>query len=225
MRAMILAAGRGERLRPITDEIPKALVEVGGKPLIEYHLERVRAAGIGTVVINLGWHGELIAERVGTGERYGLEVIYSDERDNVLETGGGIHKALPLLGNEPFLVINADIYTDMPVPDVQLPGDCLGYLALVATPEYRHAGDFDLVDGLIRRSHRPGLTYAGVAIYRPELFAGCKAGRFSVVPLVCRAADTGRLSGSVYSGVWADVGTPARLAAVRAQVEALLAPE
>lgn len=215
---MILAAGRGERLRPITDDIPKALVEVGGKSLLEYHLERVSAAGIETVIINLGWHGERIVERVGSGARYGLEVLYSDEGDNVLETGGGIHKALPLLGDEPFLVINADIHTDMPVPDMRLSGNHLGHLVLVPTPEYSHHGDFDLVDGLIRRSDRPRLTFAGFAIYRPEFFADCAGGRFSVVPLMYRVADTGRLSGSVYAGGWADVGTPERLAALRARV-------
>jgi MurNAc alpha-1-phosphate uridylyltransferase len=216
---MILAAGRGERLRPITDEVPKALVEVGGKSLLEYHLERVGAAGIGTVVINLGWHGERIVERVGSGARFGLEVLYSDETDGVLETGGGIHKALPLLGGDPFLVINADIFTDMPVPDERLSADDLGHLVLVPTPAYRDHGDFDLVDGRVRRSGRPGLTYAGFAIYRPEFFAGCESGRFSVVPLMYRAAEAGRLSGSVYAGGWADVGTPERLAALRSQVE------
>jgi MurNAc alpha-1-phosphate uridylyltransferase len=218
MRAMILAAGRGERLRPITDEIPKALVEVGGRSVLEYHLERVRAAGIGTVIINLGWHGERIVEKIGSGDRYGLEVIYSDERDDVLETGGGIHKALPLLGDEPFLVINADIFTDMPVPDLELSGDCLGHLVLVPTPDYIDRGDFDLVDGLVSRSGRRELVYSGFAVYRPEFFAGCKAGRFSVVPLMYRAADSGRLSGSLYTGAWVDIGTPERLAALQAQV-------
>ena len=214
---MILAAGRGERLRPITDEIPKALVDVGGKSLLERHLERLRAAGISTVVINLGWHGERIVERIGSGAQYGLDIVYSDERDHVLETGGGIHKALPLLGNQPFVVINADIYTDMPVPNLRLSGNRLGHLVLVPTPAYSQHGDFDLVDGLVQRSERPPFTYAGFAIYRPELFANCEAGRFSVVPLMYRAADAGRLSGSVYRGTWADIGTPERLAALRAQ--------
>ena len=218
MRAMILAAGRGERLRPITDEIPKALVEVGGQSLLERHLERLGAAGFGTVVINLGWHGERIVERVGSGERYGVEVIYSEEGNDLLETGGGILKALPMLGDEPFLVVNADIFTDMPMPAPELSGDRLGHLVLVPTPDYRDRGDFDLVDGLIRRSERPELTYAGFAVYRPEFFAGCRLGRFSVVPLVYRAADAGRLSGSVHEGVWADIGTPERLAALRAQL-------
>jgi MurNAc alpha-1-phosphate uridylyltransferase len=219
MRAMILAAGRGERLRPITDDIPKALVEVGGKSVLEWHLERVSEAGIRQVVINLGWHGEQIVERLGSGERYGIEIAYSDEGEGILETGGGIYKALPLLGDDPFLVINSDIFTDMPVPDVQLREDHLGHLVTVPTPAYLDHGDFNIEDGLVRRTENPRYTYAGFAIYRPELFAQCEAGRFSVVPLMFAAADAGRLSGSVYAGRWADIGTPERLAALQMQVE------
>jgi MurNAc alpha-1-phosphate uridylyltransferase len=220
MKAMILAAGRGERLRPLTDEIPKALVEVAGKSLLEHHLERVRAAGIEFVVINLGWHGERIAERIGSGERYGLEIVYSDEGDHILETGGGIYKALPSLGADPFLVINADIYADMPVPDIELAADHLGHLVLVPTPDYSEHGDFDLVEGLIRRVEKPPYTYAGLAIYRPEFFADCEPGRFSIVPFMFAAADAGRLAGSVHTGIWADIGTPERLAALREKVSA-----
>lgn len=215
MRAMILAAGRGERLRPITDDIPKALVEVGGKSVLEWHLERVSAAGIRKVVVNLGWHGRQIVERIGSGERFGLEITYSDEGDNILETGGGIYKALPLLGADPFLVINSDIFTDMPVPDVRLKDDHLGHLVTVPKPAYLDHGDFNIEGGLIRRTAHPRFTYAGFAIYRPELFAECRAGRFSVVPLMFAAADAGRLSGSSYEGRWADIGTPKRLAALR----------
>jgi MurNAc alpha-1-phosphate uridylyltransferase len=217
---MILAAGRGERLRPITDDMPKALVEVGGKTVLEWHLERVSAAGIMQVVINLGWHGEQIVERIGSGERYGIEIAYSDEGEQILETGGGIHKALPLLGDDPFLVINSDIYTDMPVPDVRLRDEHLGHLVTVPKPEYLDHGDFNIEDGMIRRTENPRFTYAGFAIYRPELFAGCKAGRFSVVSLMFAAADAGRLSGSVYDGRLADIGTPERLAALLKQSRA-----
>lgn len=211
---MILAAGRGERLRPITDGIPKPLVEVRGKSLLERHLEHVRSAGITEVVINIDWLGDMIRECVGTGERYGLEVAYSDETGNVLETGGGIHKALPLLGDEPFLVVNADVYTDMPVPEVDLAGNEVGHLVLVPTPDYSLHGDFDLDDGLVRNSDQPRYTFSGVAIYRPEFFAGCEPGRFPLAPMLREAADAGRLSGSVYHGDWADVGTPERLAAL-----------
>lgn len=220
MRAMILAAGRGERLRPLTDETPKSLVDVGGRSLLERHLDHVRAAGIRTVVINLGWLGDRIVERVGSGRRYGLEVVYSQEGDNILETGGGIFKALPTLGDEPFLVINADIFTDMPVPDVTLADDHLGHLVMVPSPGYRDGGDFDIDDGLIRTTTAQSLTFSGVAIYRPGFFAGCKPGRFPLAPLLRAAADKGQLSGSLYEGQWADVGTPERLAALRAALPA-----
>ena len=214
MIAMILAAGRGERLRPLTDTVPKGLVEVRGRSLLARHLDRLRDAGIDDVVINLGWLGEKIVERVGSGSRYGLNIVYSPEGDNVLDTGGGIHNALPMLGGDTFLVVNADIFTDMPVPDLELPTDTLGHLVLVATPDDREAGDFDLHDGRVQNSALRPLTFSGVAIYRPEFFAGCEAGRFSVVPMLCDAAGAGRLGGSLYGGLWADVGTRQRLDAI-----------
>jgi len=199
MKAMILAAGRGERLKPLTDDRPKALVEVRGQSLLERHLECLSGAGIENVVINLGWHGKQIQERIGSG------------------TGGGIHNALHLLGHDPFLVVNADIYTDMPVADVALRENALGHLVLVPSPDYRDAGDFDLVDGLVRNSASPSLTYSGVAVYRPEFFDECEAGRFSIVPMFRKAADDGCLQGSLYEGLWADVGTAERLAALNAE--------
>ncbi len=215
MRAMVLAAGRGERLRPLTDEVPKSLVDVRGKSLLERHLASIGEAGIRTIVINLGWLGEKIVERIGTGDRYGLTVLYSQEGDNILETGGGIHKALPMLGHEPFLVVNADIYTDMPVPDIQLADDHLGHLVMVPSPDYRERGDFTIEHGLIRNGENPSLTFSGVAIYRPEFFAYCEPGRFPLAPMLREAADNGRLSGSLYNGLWADIGTPERLKAVQ----------
>jgi len=218
MRAMILAAGRGERLRPITDDRPKPLIEVGGQSLLERHLENLRAAGIATVVINLGWLGDRIVERVGTGTQFDLEVIYSQEGDNILETGGGIHKALPVLGDEPFLVVNGDIYTDMPVPDVSLDSDALGHLIMVPTPDYRDSGDFNLEAGLVRNGADAAYTFSGVAFYRPEFFDGCEAGRFSIAPMLREAADRGQLSGSLYEGLWADAGTPQRLAELRGSI-------
>lgn len=210
---MLLAAGRGERLRPLTDDIPKSLVEVHGRSLLERHLEHLRCAGIRTVVINLGWLGDQIVERVGSGLRYGLEVVYSPEGNDVLETGGGIHKALPILGEDPFVVINADVLTDMPVPHVQLAKHLLGHLVLVPKPGFRPHGDFDLENGLVTNGASPKLTFSGVAVYRPELFAGCEAGRFPLAPLLREAADAGKLSGEIYAGSWADVGTPERLQA------------
>jgi MurNAc alpha-1-phosphate uridylyltransferase len=209
---MILAAGRGERLRPVTDEIPKALVEVNGESLLERHLNALIKSAVTTVVINLGWLGEQIAERVGSGSRFGLQVIYSPEYDDILETGGGIHRALPLLGKNPFWVINADTYTDFSLPKLELKDKMLGHLILVPTPEHKEAGDFDFRDGLVSNNGNRPLTYSGIALYRPELFAGQKAGRFPLAPLMREAADQEKLSGSIYDGLWEDIGTPERLA-------------
>ena len=212
MIAMILAAGRGERLRPLTETVPKALVEVHGRSLLERHLDNLRSAGIETVVINLGWLGEQIADRVGSGHDYGLDVVYSPESDNILETGGGIHRALPLLGSEPFLVVNADIYTDIPLPPARLDGDDLGHLVLVPRPAHKERGDFDLRDGRIRDSGEAAYTFSGVAVYRPEFFADREPGRFPLAPMLKAAARADRLAGSLYEGLWEDVGTPQRLA-------------
>ncbi len=209
---MILAAGRGERMRPLTDKIPKALVEINGESLLERHLSAMAEAGVSTVVINLGWLGEQIVERIGSGSKFGLQVIYSPENDHVLETGGGIHRALPLLGKDPFWVVNADTYTDFRLHDLKLQDNMLGHLILVPTPEHRDVGDFDLVDGLVSNGGKRPLTYSGIALYRPEILTGQVAGRFSLVPLMRDAADRGLLSGSLYGGMWQDIGTPERLA-------------
>ena len=214
MIAMILAAGRGERLRPLTESTPKALVEVRGRSLLERHLDRLRSAGIETVVINLGWLGEQVAERVGSGHAYGLKVIYSPEGDNILETGGGIHRALPLLGDEPFLVVNADILTDMPLPPAALAESDLGHLVLVPRPAHKQHGDFDLQEERVCESRHAAYTFSGVAVYHPEFFAGCEPGRFPLAPMLRSAAREGRLAGSLYEGMWEDVGTPERLAAL-----------
>lgn len=209
---MILAAGRGERLRPITEEIPKALVEVQGRTLLERHLDNLKAAGIETVVINLGWLGERIAKLVGSGQSYGLNVAYSPEGNDILETGGGIHRALPLLGKDPFLVVNADIFTDMPLPPAELGKYEAGHLVLVPTPAHKERGDFELDGGRVVDSDNPALTFSGVAVYRPEFFASCEAGRFPLAPMLKAAARAGQLGGSLYEGLWEDVGTPERLA-------------
>ncbi len=214
MAAMILAAGLGERLRPITDTMPKALVEVGGISLLEQHLQRLADASVKTVVINLGWLGEQIAERIGSGHQFGLQVVYSPEYDNILDTGGGIKRALPLLDSAPFWVINADVYTDITLPNVKLDTDSLAHLVLVPTPAHKASGDFELRDGKVRNSDNQDLTYSGIAFYRPEFFADAGDGRFSVVPLWREAADRGQLDGSLYEGIWEDVGTPERLKAL-----------
>ena len=212
MIAMILAAGRGERLRPLTDAVPKALVEVHGVSLLERHLGALKSAGFETVVINLGWQGDQIVERIGSGSRFGLDVVYSPEGDNILETGGGIQRALPMLGTDPFLVINADIYTDMPLSITALGAADQAHLVLVPTPPDKSGGDFDLIDGRVLNSDAAVYTFSGVSVYRPEFFTGCVPGRFSVVPMLRAAADAGKLGGSVYAGLWRDVGTPERLA-------------
>ena len=214
---MVLAAGRGERLRPLSDTTPKALVEVDGVSLIERQLERLSRAGVDTAVINLGWLGEAIVERIGDGNRFGLQVVYSPEYDNVLETGGGICRALPLLGREPFWALNADVFSDISLPPAELAPGCLGHLVLVPVPAHRSRGDFDLVDGKVRRSTESGFTFSGMAIYRPELFANEEVRRFPLAPLLFAAADRGALSGEIYHGVWEDVGTIVRLARLNAK--------
>ena len=208
---MLLAAGRGERMRPLTDRLPKALLEVGGVPLIERHLEMLAAVGVSTAVVNLGWQGERIVERVGSGGRFGLQVVYSPEYEQVLETGGGIQRALPLLGETPFWSVNADVYTDFAVSAPLLEDGCLGHLILVPTPSHKASGDFDLIEGRVARSAHPELTFSGIAVYSPAFFDGLGAGRYSLAPLLFEAADRGWLSGSVYEGTWEDVGTPERL--------------
>jgi len=209
--AMILSAGCGERLRPVTDTIPKALVEVRGESLLERHLRAVSLAGVETVVINLGWLGDQIVEQIGSGSSFGLNVVYSPEGDDILETGGGIHRALPVLGSDAFLVINADIYTDMPFQAPELGDNDVAHLVLVPTPAHKSAGDFDLIDGRVRNGDAARLTFSGVAVYRPEFFAACTPGRFPLAPMLHAAADAGQLGGSIYSGLWRDVGAPERL--------------
>lgn len=211
MIAMILAAGRGERLRPVTDDKPKALVEVAGESLLERHLRRLGDAGADTVVINLGWCGEQIVERAGSGCAFGLQVVYSPEYDRLLETGGGIRRALPMLGERPFWVINADVFTDFELPPPELgPGES-ARLVLVPTPPHKPRGDFALCNGRIENTGEPMYTFSGIACYSPEFFADTDDGRFPLAPLLRAAADRGQLGGLLYEGVWEDVGTPERL--------------
>jgi MurNAc alpha-1-phosphate uridylyltransferase len=212
MMAMILAAGRGERLKPLTDSIPKCLVKVGNETLLERHFQMLVRAGVTKVVINLGWLGEKIVDFVGSGEKFGLQVIYSLEDDEILETGGGIVKALPLLGDQPFWVINGDIYTDYIMPDIDLDSNSLGHLILIANPPYRSKGDFNLKDNKVIKDNILPYTFSGIALYDPKLFKNEVVRKFSIVPILFECIKNKRLSGSFFKGGWHDVGTPDRLA-------------
>lgn len=220
MRAMILAAGRGERMRPLTDHLPKPLLRAGGKPLIQYHLERLASLGIREVVINLAWKGAAIRSALGDGSLFGVHIEYSEEGDSALETGGGIHHALPLLGDEPFLVINGDIWTDWPgtEPIVQLRSSDQAHLILVPNPEQHPGGDFSLREGRAATDASPHYTFSGIALYRSEFFSHCAPGTFKLLPLLLHGIRQQRVGGGLYNGRWFDIGTPQRLAALDADL-------
>jgi N-acetyl-alpha-D-muramate 1-phosphate uridylyltransferase len=225
MKAMILAAGRGERMRPHTDALPKPLIPVAGKSLMVRHLEHLRRAGIRDVVVNLGWLGERIREMLGDGAAFGVRVSYSEEGWPALESGGGIFHALPLLGREPFLVVNGDVYSDFPLATLaqrarELPADVHAHLVLVPNPPHNPRGDFALVDGRVGNAEAGRHTFSGLSVHRPEFFAGCSPGHFPLLPLWRAAAAAGRMTGEVHAGAWSDVGTPERLA----DLERALAP-
>jgi MurNAc alpha-1-phosphate uridylyltransferase len=214
MKVMLLAAGRGERLRPLTDEVPKALVEAAGKPLIGWHLERLARAGFREAVINVSHLGARIEERLGDGTRYGMRIAYSRERER-LETAGGIANALPLLGREPFLLVNADVYCECDFGRMRgtALGPRLAHLVLVPNPAHRAEGDFSLRDGVAGNDGAPRYTYSGVAVMDPSLVARVKAGeKAPLAPLLRDAAARGLLGGELYEGLWQDVGTIERLA-------------
>lgn len=247
---MILAAGRGERMRPLTDNTPKPLLTVRGKTLIERHVERLAACGIESIVINLAWLGPMIRDALGDGARFGVALHYSDEAPHALETAGGIFRALPLLGAAPFVVVNGDVLTDYPFDRLTLGTDRDAHLVLVPNPPHHPRGDFGFVAGAAvpapvavpgeapgtpatpAGNHAAGkgaarahpaddrdpphtlFTFSGIATYRAGLFAGCVDGPFPLKPLLLRAMAAGRCSAEIYRGLWEDVGTPARLAAL-----------
>jgi len=215
--AMILAAGRGERMRPLTDRLPKPLLPVRGKPLIEYHVERLAQAGVERIVINLAWLGNLIRDALGDGSRYGLTIDYSDETPQALETGGGIFRALPLLGEGTFLVVNGDVFSDYPFARAGLAPGRDAHLVLVPNPPQHPHGDFGLERGLALPDAQVRYTFAGIAAYRREFFADSPGGAFPLRPLMVRAMAAGRCSAELYRGLWQDVGTVERLRALNAE--------
>jgi len=218
MKAMILAAGRGERLRPLTDRLPKPLIEAGGKPLIGWHLERLAAAGCREVVVNVSHLGEKIVERLGDGAAYGLRVAFSREAQP-LETAGGMALARALLGAEPFLLVNGDVYCEVDFSRLRgvALGERLAHLVLVPNPAHHPAGDFTLDAGKVGNAPSPRYTYAGVAVIAPKLFAGVEAGsKAQLAPLLRAAAERAQVSGEIFEGTWLDVGTVERLAALEA---------
>lgn len=210
MKALILAAGRGERMRPLTESIPKPLLRVGGQCLIEYHLQALVRAGVREIVINHSWLGQQIVDYLGNGQRYAVRIEYSAEGDPPLETAGGIIQALPLLGEAPFILVNGDIWTDYDFSHLPqaLPGKA--HLVLVDNPEHHRKGDFALASHILK-NNGDKLTYSGIGVYSPALFAGLPAGVRPLAPLLRAAIDRGEISGERYRGQWWDIGTPERL--------------
>lgn len=213
MKAMILAAGRGERMRPLTDKIPKPLLPVGGEHLIVHLIKALVRAHFSELVINHSYLGTEIEHALGDGTKYGARICYSAEPEGALETGGGIYHALPLLG-ELFLVVNGDVWTDYPFMRLRQPPSGLAHLVLVDNPTYHPDGDFSLIEGVITERGEPRLTFAGIGVYSAALFAGCAPGRFALSPLLRRAIGHQQVTGEHFRGQWMDVGTPERIRAL-----------
>ncbi len=212
---MILAAGRGERLRPLTDELPKPLLEIDGKPLIVHVIERLRAAGIQDLVVNHSWLGARIEATLAHGGELGMRIRYSPEPPGALETGGGILRALPLLGEHPFIVCNGDLWCDYDFGRLPSQPTGLAHLVLVDNPPEHPEGDFVLHEDRVIEGEGLRLTFSGIGVYRPALFHRCDPGRFPLAPVLRRAVAQNTVSGEHHRGVWCDVGTPQRLDAVR----------
>lgn len=230
MKAMILAAGRGERMRPLTDKTPKPLLRVAGKPLIQWHIEALQRAGFTEIVINHAWLGEQIESTLSNGGQFGVNIEYSAEGAEGLETGGGIHRALPLLmgaaaggsADTPFLVVNGDVVTDIDFRQLPRQISSLAHLVMVRNPDHHPRGDFYLQNGVLSdgesdhesesgQETAPRLTFSGVGVYHPQLFAACTAGKFPLAPLLRQAMQSHQVSGELHSGAWLDVGTEERL--------------
>jgi MurNAc alpha-1-phosphate uridylyltransferase len=214
---MILAAGRGERMRPLTDDMPKPLLSVGGKPLIQYHIENLAAAGVRDIVINLAWQGAKLRSAIGDGTRLGVRIQYSDEGDFALETGGGICKALPLLGHEPFIVVSGDVWTDFPLSSLRLAVDDVAHFVVVPNPDFHASGDFGF-DGARMTESGSKYTYANIGVFTPQFFAGRAPVRFALAPLMFEWIRKGKVSGELYEGAWHNLGTPQQLEALNRQL-------
>ena len=223
MKAMILAAGRGERMGALTATTPKPLLEVAGKPLLAHHIERLRAAGVTEIVINTSYLGAQIRDYVGSGDKWQLKIVCTSEPER-LETAGGIINALPLLGADPFLVVNGDIWLDFPL--TQLPGSLSGlaHLVLVDNPPHHPEGDFgfDAATGKLKEESPIRLTFSGLSVLSPLLFADCHPGKQPLAPLLRQAIACGKVTGEHYRGRWIDVGTPERLQQVATLIRAEL---
>jgi len=233
MKAMILAAGRGERMRPLTDVCPKPMLKVAGVPLIEHHIKKLAAAGITDIVINHAWLGHVIEDYLQDGSQWGVSITYSRETEGALETAGGIIKAMPLLldetnKSEPFLVVNGDVYTDFSFDDIPtLPLNCFAHIWLIANPEHNKKGDFCVMnDQLINIASQKAVeealqsfTFSGIGLYRPEFFMQHLSNEILPLgPLLRHYADVSKVSACVMSSTWIDVGTPERLKALNEQV-------
>ncbi|MDR3388674.1 MAG: nucleotidyltransferase family protein [Rudaea sp.] len=215
--ALIFAAGRGERMRPLTDATPKPLLRAGGRLLIEYHLQRLAAAGVREVAINTSHLAEQFPAALGDGSRWGLRIRYAYEGPEPLETGGGMLNALPLLGDAPFIAVNGDIWTEFDFSALPQNPAGLAHLVMVDNPEHHARGDFVLREGRLRDEGDPRLTFAGIGVYRPELLAGQVPGKFSIVPILREAMRAGEVVGEYFRGRWSDIGTPQRLAQLNGQ--------
>ena len=211
MKAMILSAGRGERMRPLTDTLPKPLLRINDKPLLQYHVEALAAAGIRELVINHALMGNMIEDHFGDGSDLGVRIAYSAEGEEPLETGGGIRRALPLLGPEPFIVVNGDVLSDYDFATLPADPGCLAHLVLVPNPPHNPNGDFQLDNGSVRSEGNNRLTYSGIAVFKPALFEGIDEERFALAPVLRQAMAREQVSGECFHGRWLDVGTPARL--------------
>jgi len=215
MKVMILAAGRGKRMAPLTDHCPKPLLQVAGKSLLEHHILALKAAGFKEFVINVAYLGDQIKAEIGSGEQWGVNIEYSDEGGNALETGGGIHKALPLLGDSHFLVVNADVWADFPYAQLRAKTEKNIHLVLVENPSHNKKGDFNLLGNELVAGGGGSYTYSGIGVFSPSVFANEKAGVFPLAPIIREEILRNEVSGQLHLGLWVDVGTPERLASLK----------